>query len=311
MNSTPLRAIRNSDVETLHRDGVVFLPGMFDREWIRRMSGALDRVEARYRRLERVATHTERDVRRDIFFTLSYRWTHDPDFAAFAFESPLSLLARNLMQCQERLGLFLDQVFIQKRRAVPSHWHHARSAVPLTGRQFLNIWVPFDPVPAGRGSLGFVIGSHRWDRWFMAAGHHLLPRKDRRFGENNRYKAEDIPPIDENPDRYPVVTWDFQPGDAVAFGMNVVHKATGDPTTTIHRRAITTRWWGDDIVYDHRPRQLGPILRAGLRTGDRLDGCDLFPLVWTRSAGRWRRRTAWRYDPSPLLAGPVYHDERY
>jgi len=308
MNPHPLRRIRRRDVEALARDGVVFLPGLLDRDWIDRMSRALGRVERRQDRLRRRADLTGEDLRGEIFLTVSLLWTGDPDFAAFAFESPASVIARDLMRCRSRLGLFLDQAFIQKRGATPSGWHHARSAVPLTGGQFLNMWIPFDRVPKGRGGLAFVRGSHRWDRFFMDGDHHLLARKDRRFGEGGRYRAEPIPDVDAHPERFDVVTWDYEAGDAVAFGMGILHKATGDASTSIHRRAITTRWWGDDIRFDHRPRQIGPFARVALRTGDRLDGCDLFPTVWARRGDRWRRLRRDRYDPAPYLEGPVYLD---
>ncbi len=34
MNSEMLREIENDEVDTYHRDGVVMLPQMFDRDWI-------------------------------------------------------------------------------------------------------------------------------------------------------------------------------------------------------------------------------------------------------------------------------------
>ena len=305
VNGKPLRPIRPADIEVLQRDGVVFLPRLIDTDWIARMSAALDRVERRLDRLQRAAARSARDYSEDLFSAVTYLWIRDPDFRAFVFESPVSLIARDLMRCRRTLGLYMDQVFVQKRRSVPSHWHHARAAVPLVGRQFLNIWMPFDPAPNGRGSLAFVVGSHEWDRWFLDEGHYLADRRGR-FGARGQYRSEAVPPIDEAPGDYNVVSWDFEPGDAVAFGMNMVHKASGTPWTTVRRRAITTRWWGDDVVYDHRPRQLGPILRAGLRSGEPLDGCGLFPAVWNRAGNRWQRQTGRHDDPSALLRGPIF-----
>ncbi len=47
------------------------------------------------------------------------------------------------------------------------------------------------------------------------------------------------------------------------------------------RRALSTRWLGDDIVYRQHPRVTRPIRDPGLKHGDAMD-CDLFPTVWPR-----------------------------
>ena len=162
--------------------------------------------------------------------------------------------------------------------------------------------MPLDPISKRAGGLCFAKGTHLWDRYFQEEGHPLVEREDRRFGENNKYQAEDIPEFDDDSD---VIYFDYEPSDVAVFGMKRIHKASGDETTTVTRRALTTRWWGDDLVFDFRPRQLGPLANVDLNTGDSLDGCPRFPTVWRRSNEVWQRSDGSEYDPSDLLRGPI------
>ena len=51
MNTGLLRTITPDEVETYHRDGVLLLPGMFDKDWIELLNKGLDaNIEAPTRR---------------------------------------------------------------------------------------------------------------------------------------------------------------------------------------------------------------------------------------------------------------------
>ena len=44
MNRSPLNPITDADVRQFEQDGVICLRGMFDQDWITRMSSAVDRI---------------------------------------------------------------------------------------------------------------------------------------------------------------------------------------------------------------------------------------------------------------------------
>ena len=64
----------------------------------------------------------------------------------------------------------------------------------------------------------------------------------------------------------------------------IVHGAPANMTAN-RRRALATRWCGDDARYCVRPGEVGiPTSDPGLAHGDLLD-CARFPLVWLASDG--------------------------
>lgn len=289
-------SLAREDREALERDGVVRLRGALDRRWLGLLDGVFARAQAELEPIDAELANDPDDGRRlelsrERFAVVTHRWRRDPDLAAFIFESPVARIAREILGCNEVLGLFTDQLFIQEAGGVPSCWHHGRIAFPLSGEQYLNIWIPLDPIPRGTGGLVFAAGTHRDDAFYIEDGHPLLQRADRRVGEGGRYATEPLPELDDNP-AYSIIGHDYQPGDIAAFGMQILHKADGDASTSIARRALTLRWYGDDIRYDHRPEiratGVGPMSRLELVTGDRLDQCELFPVVWSRAAGSVR-----------------------
>ena len=85
-----------------------------------------------------------------------------------------------------------------------------------------------------------------------------------------------VPDPDSDPDRYDVLEWALEPGDAIAFHFGVVHGARGNPGAR-RRRAFSLRLVGDDARYASRPgRTSPPFPDHGMVDGDRLRS-DWFP----------------------------------
>ena len=102
----------------------------------------------------------------------------------------------------------------------------------------------------------------------------------------------ELPDIAADPDRYRVLGWELEPGDAVCFHMLTLHGAGGVDGPD-RRRVLSLRFLGDDMV--HAPRRWTtsppfPGLEDELAAGAALDH-PLFPIVWiapglTRGVGR-------------------------
>src|SRR5205085_624899 len=88
-----------------------------------------------------------------------------------------------------------------------------------------------------------------------------------------------LPDIEAARSEYPIVRFAMQPGDCLVFQAMIVHGSPGN--NSIHRRrALSTRWAGDDARYAKRRGEVAvPTSDPGLNDGDPLTS-ERFPLVW-------------------------------
>ena len=88
-----------------------------------------------------------------------------------------------------------------------------------------------------------------------------------------------MPDPDAEPDRYNVLEWTMEPGDAVLFDFRTVHGARGNASRR-SRRALSLRWVGDDARYVERPGRTSPPYPGhDMVSGQRLRE-DWFPVIW-------------------------------
>ena len=82
------------------------------------------------------------------------------------------------------------------------------------------------------------------------------------------------------------LTWDMQAGDCLVFSALTVHGSGGNTAMTHRRAALSTRWLGDDAVWDPRPATATYYYEpegVGLQPGDPVGGRH-FPEMWRREA---------------------------
>ena len=72
------------------------------------------------------------------------------------------------------------------------------------------------------------------------------------------------------------MAWDMEPGDVLVFHPLIVHGSQGNSSTTTRRRALATRWFGDDVVYRDLPYTMPLPPGHGLEDGQPFGG-PLFP----------------------------------
>jgi ectoine hydroxylase-related dioxygenase (phytanoyl-CoA dioxygenase family) len=250
--------VSREDIARFEEDGAICLRGLFDGRWVERMRSAVE-------------GYLDGASKFAVDWVL---WPTDSEMRAFAFESPAAQIAQQLMGSQS-VRLFFDQIFVKEPGAeAPTPWHHDQPFWPVRGRQICSIWLALDSVSRESSGLEYVKGSHRWGREFRPAA---FSEKNKDLFEEARH-GEPIPDFDALRDQYEFLSWDMEPGDCLVHQALAVHGASGNRTHAQRRRALSTRWVGDDAVYAPRPGLDVKLYDERLRDGDPLD-TDKFPKV--------------------------------
>lgn len=280
----PADRVTDEDIRAFRQDGVVCIRGLLDDVWVDRMRGAVDRVSEHPGPM-RESYSPDQPGR---FFSEKFLWTVDPDFRAYVYESPVAAAVGRL-QGAAKINLFYDHLLVKEPgTAAPTHWHQDSNFWPFEGKQICSVWLPLDRVDLSNGTLEFVRGSHAWYERPMSR----TPLFGKRDGEPEESAEDDgaaavddtpaQPDIESQREDYDIVSWELDPGDVLIFTALTVHSAPANLTAG-RRRALSTRWLGDDIRYRRKKKMLQLIRDPGLVDGQRPD-CDLFPVIWRRAA---------------------------
>ena len=252
-------------------DGAVCLRGLFA-DWVDVLAAGVARNEAEPSEFFD-DNGTADDPGR--FWDDYCNWQRIPEYERFAFESEAGVVAAELMR-SGTVQLFHEHVLV-KEPGAPRHtpWHSDSPYYFVEGPQTVSIWIPLDPVPL-ESTLRFIRGSHLWD----AAVHPVSwTTGDGFYGDDETTDSGDFQPApdpDAEPERYDILEWAVEPGDAVAFHFDTVHGARG---STNLRRAFSLRVVGDDARYvQRRGRTSPPFDGHDMVDGQRLRE-DWFPML--------------------------------
>ena len=286
MNTDLLRTITTNEVETYHRDGVLKLSGMFDKDWIEILNKGLDaNIETPTRRSRIWYKDTSG---RSMFYDHT-AWQGIEEYKKFIFSSPAAQICGQLMD-SATVNFFFDSVFVRSTGTqFETPWHQDEPYWSVEGYDACSLWMPLVPVKR-KSSLSFVPGSHRLKTVF----------KQYNFGDLNPVRKKNVdqvdfsdiaeqefPDINADPEHFGVVSWDMQPGDCIVFNGRTMHGGSGKLDDGYELRVFTTKWVGDDVRIkfrdcgmdpDHRP----DMIEKGLKPGDR-PNTDLYPQIWKRS----------------------------
>lgn len=265
-----MRALKSEEIRAYREDGVACLRKIYSPIWVDGLRSAFEKLKAKPGPFAR--SYQEDGIEGEFFFDVDV-WTRMPEFRDYVFRSPSAVIAGKLMGARET-RLFYDQVFIKEPgEMAPTPWHQDQPYWRVDGRQVCTIWLPLDPVPRSIG-VEFVKGSHLSEVMYSPTT----------FSKDHSLYDGGLPPvpdIDANRGNYDIVSWDVEPGDCLVFQAKILHGAKGGVKVSQRRRALATRWCGDDARYVIRANKTNiPTQDPGLKDGDAISGPQ-FPLIWS------------------------------
>jgi ectoine hydroxylase-related dioxygenase (phytanoyl-CoA dioxygenase family) len=146
--------------------------------------------------------------------------------------------------------LYHDHLLVKEpKTAQKTPWHQDQPYYNIDGFQNCSMWLPVDPVSKA-STLRFVAGSHR-DGWLMPRT--FMNNEAKWFPEGS---LKELPDIDGHPEKYNILAWPLEPGDAVFFHMLTLHGAGGAGSG--RRRVLSVRFIGDDVTHAPRPWRTSP-----------------------------------------------------
>ena len=260
--------VTSQQIAAYETDGAVLIPGLF-REWVDVIA---DGIERNMKHPGPYAAENLKAGESGRFFDDYCNWDRIPEFEQVIRESDAARVAARIMR-SKTAQLFHDHVLVKEpgtSRATP--WHQDSPYYFVEGNQTVSFWSPVDPVT--EATLRIVAGSHRWEKPVLPV--RWLSEEDF-YPDRESYMP--LPDPDAEPDRYRIVEWQMEPGDAVAFHFKSLHGARGNDSPK-RRRAFSVRFVGDDARYISRVGRTSPPFPGhDMADGQRLRE-DWFPVIY-------------------------------
>ena len=258
-------------IDAYERDGAVCLRGAFDPAWLELLA---EGVEENIRTPGPHAKHYTGEGEPGFFFGDYCNWQRIESYRRFALESPAADIAGTMMR-SGKVNFFHEHVLVKEPQTEDrTPWHHDQPYWVVDGRQVCSIWLPLDPVPESV-CVEFIAGSHLWGAWYT-------PKRFADHDDHPSNEGETITDIDADRSRYRVLKWALEPGDCLIFHALTVHGAPGNASATHRRRAVATRWTGDDARFVRRSGFMSPPFEeVELPAGAPMDSTH-FPVVRPR-----------------------------
>ena len=268
--------------DTLERDGVVCLRGVFDQRWLDMIGTG---IAASLSEPGPYFWNYQDDSEGRHFHNENRRWPAIRDYRCYIFESPVAEIVAELTQWTQ-LSLLHESVFVRMGGTnLRTPWHTDIPYLPVDGVDAMcSAWMPLDPVRKSY-SLDYVRGSHRWVGEFNRTS--FDPACEDGYGADDPDAWDQLPDIDADPSNYDIVSYELDPGDCLVFYGTTVHGSTSNMADVSRLRVFTTRFLSPAAIF--RPDKPGGTQpdysefanACGLKPGDKVTS-ELFPQVWPR-----------------------------
>jgi len=249
-------------------NGVVLLKKIIDQKWIEELRKG---IEYNFQNPSEYKCVYEETDDQEIFYDDYCNWQRIKEYKNFIFNSDIAKVAGSLMQ-SNKVNLFHEHVLIKEKGSKKrTPWHQDQGYYCVQGKDNVSIWIPLDKIDIN-SSMEFILGSHKWNKIF-------LPTKFKGYDYDHKDEEfEKIPDIEKNRDKYQIISYECDVGDAIAFNYAMIHAAYGNNSKN-RRRAFSIRFTGDDARYIQRKGEMSPPFPdIKLNNNDVLDS-ETFPVL--------------------------------
>ena len=206
--------ITEAQIQTLERDGVVHIKGVFDEEWVnylRQATGAqVD--EPHFWAFAGTASKLYDYIQRNV-------WQTNKAFANFYYHSAMGHV---LAQCgrTEEIRVTTDLLMVNPNKGFK--WHQDNQNGPITWEDGIRFWITMDETPADYGAPVYLKGSHNNDC----------------VDESAVFVDIDMEGLEQYRDK--VAEFRTMPGDMLIWHPRTIHKVDGpeDGIWTTYRRVL-------------------------------------------------------------------------
>jgi hypothetical protein len=248
--------------EAYKRDGAVRIPGLLNPE---QLDAALKAWEWS---LANPTPMNAPKLKRDgapLFYADSYNPKILDGYRDMLETSPIPEACARLWGT-DPVWFIYEQVFLKDDGDVGrTPWHQDGSYIPMDGEDNTTAWITFDPLSKA-DSLEFVAGSHLGPMYNTSK----FDPEDETIPHDTSLPYPNLPPIERERDKWPIVSWAVEPGDVIFFHFKTLHG--GAPTRPgQRRRTLTLRFFGERTHYDPKTAKAlpnFPDMAAALKPGD-------------------------------------------
>jgi|TARA_B110000914_G_scaffold224785_1_gene243593 ectoine hydroxylase-related dioxygenase (phytanoyl-CoA dioxygenase family) len=280
-----MKTISKQQITEFDTKGVVFLDNYFSKAWIEKLKIGIGKNILNPGKEKRVWS---KESEGQYTFYDSDNWRKIPEYREFVEKSSMKNVAAKLLNTQ-KVNFFFDAIFVRSAGVkFSTPWHQDEPYWSVEGYNTVSIWMPLVDVRK-ESALAFVPGSHRWGKKFRQQDFGELNPENEEKVNNVTFDSEweVIPDIDNERDKYKVISWNMKAGDCVAFNARIIHGGGGNLLPNKDLKVFNTQWLGDDIRVCFKESGMDPdhskkMREAGMKSGDKLSN-ELYPAFHTYS----------------------------
>lgn len=266
LNTELKNPISQEDIDTYHRDGVVCLRGVLNKDWIDLLLPVAKRLIIEREDFGLLPAIPGRYMARCI-----------PEFRKLVFESAIAQACGELLQSNE-IRFFFDEIFAKPPKSdAKTIWHTDHMGWPVKGEMVPSLWLPITDV-SKENCLEVIAGSHSENvpYWLFSPNARKMIKPDDRIPHPEcESKRKD--------GKTKFLSWDMKAGDLLFVHPRALHYSSGN-TDADWRVAISFRAFGDDIRWAPRP---DCVNLAGVSFDEMIEGekpvGSHFPVLWSKS----------------------------
>ena len=159
----------------------------------------------------------------------SDNWRKIPEYREFVEKSSMKNVAAKLLNTQ-KVNFFFDAIFVRSAGVkFSTPWHQDEPYWSVEGYNTVSIWMPLVDVRK-ESALAFVPRISQMGKKFRQQDFGELNPENEEKVNSVTFDSEweVIPDIDNERDKYKVISWNMKAGDCVAFNARIIHGGGGN-----------------------------------------------------------------------------------